>query len=245
MEISFEFQECDEKIRDRLSDKELEVKEIIEDSFINHPFAKNLFPRAFLPDFKLPPVLKVKICFWGSEIDREGYPKEIVLFLNVDNYWGYVEGLIEYLKRQWTDEVDKPSIWTKPFSLKGLRSVLYHEFAHVYDAIFDKGFGYDKSFDRKDKNPEEKELKSYFTNLWNYYIDGRLSNRAPLNYCGRIPDSRPEIRVYQKRAYLREFKTFKSLLQAASEVQILLKKRVKPMPPLKDLEPYLKFLSIS
>ena len=132
-------------------------------------------------------------------------------------------GLIEivfgedlYLK----DNSSLPSVSTISFDNAPINpnidKTIYHELGHFIDARLNPSFGYND-----DLRPEDEMIKLVHMDIWNCYIDGRLSDLAPCSLEERKNEAKNRVASrYIERAWNGEFTTYRSIITTAQNIDV-------------------------
>ena len=152
----------------------VEAEKTVEQSLINHPFKKNALNEKTA-------IIIVYVTVGGSDYysqyselpwARIGYQEyladqraPIFLHLHLAKYMGIDDSFA-------IDIPDTQEILKQNMNLSVFQDILYHEFSHLLDAI-DPNFNYDQN--AREQLRKDQRAHGIFIDLWNAYIDRRLS----------------------------------------------------------------------
>lgn len=198
----------------------VKARKTVQQTLLCHPFKKD--------DLYIKPSIIVNVTVGGSDyyspfsalpwawIDYKKYLKDrrapVLLHLHLAKYMGIDDSFA-------IDIPDTQEIVKRNMNFSVFQSILHHEFSHLIDAI-DPNFKYDQYV--REQFLEKQCVHKVFIDLWNAYIDRRLSTLLGTDYEKNIlvtKDSRKErIDRSLKSIWSNEADyTFLQLMQMAEE----------------------------
>ena len=198
--------------------KQLLFRELLAETLSPHPFDKNnyVWPR-HKKDLKIS-VVVYSLEAWEQSsldipcVDDDNFPK-IFLHLQVCNYIGEDNPLLN------TDSLSLP---VGSEQQERIKRMLYHEFGHVIDKQ-NPEFGYSQEV--RDMTIE-CNLKSYLNHVWNFHIDGRLTeyNLSPKTWDERVKEtgkisSDQKVQEMLRQAWSSQFLTFDQLINVSKDLK--------------------------